>query len=107
MEEAAKKINEQYGCSILLKGGNSINDANDLLVKDGQIKWFKGDLVDNPNTHGTGCTLSSAIASNLAKGNDLDTSIKNAKNYLTKALESGLDLGHGRGPMNHAFKLTD
>ncbi len=107
MEEAAKKINEQYGCSILLKGGHSVNDANDLLVKDGQIKWFKGDLVDNPNTHGTGCTLSSAIASNLAKGNDLDTSIKLAKDYLTKALESGLDLGNGRGPMNHAFKLTD
>ncbi|MBQ8642538.1 MAG: bifunctional hydroxymethylpyrimidine kinase/phosphomethylpyrimidine kinase [Clostridia bacterium] len=106
MTEAAKIIYGNYGCAVLLKGGHSIHDANDLLVADGQITWFCGRRIDNPNTHGTGCTLSSAIASNLAKGYDLAASIQRAKDYISGALEAMLDLGRGSGPMNHAFALT-
>ena len=80
-------------------------DADDLLWRDGAGKWFKGRRIDNPNTHGTGCTLSSAIASNLAKGYDLDTSVESAKAYISGALAAMLDLGHGSGPMNHMFAL--
>ena len=102
MITAAKWIGESYGCAVLLKGGHSIHDANDLLYKNGQITWFHGKRINNPNTHGTGCTLSSAIASNLAKGYDLSTSIRLAKNYLSEALAAMLDLGKGSGPMDHS-----
>ena len=105
MEAAAKYISEKYGCAVLCKGGHQINDADDLLWRDGAGKWFKGRRIDNPNTHGTGCTLSSAIASNLAKGYDLDTSVESAKAYISGALAAMLDLGHGSGPMNHMFAL--
>lgn len=105
MLDTAKYISESYGCAVLLKGGHSINDANDLLYENGQGTWFHGKRINNPNTHGTGCTLSSAIASNLAKGYDLSTSIKKAKDYISGALSAMLDLGEGSGPMNHAFNL--
>jgi hydroxymethylpyrimidine kinase/phosphomethylpyrimidine kinase len=105
MLSVAKHIGDSYGCAVLLKGGHSINDANDLLYSNGQFKWFCGKRIDNPNTHGTGCTLSSAIASNLAKGYDLETSIQRAKDYISGALAAMLDLGQGAGPMNHAFDL--
>lgn len=108
MEQAAKRIFENYGCSVLLKGGHQLNDANDLLYeKDGSFTWFAGRRIDNPNTHGTGCTLSSAIASNLAKGRDLNTSVQYAKNYISGALAAMLDLGKGSGPMNHAFCIPE
>jgi hydroxymethylpyrimidine/phosphomethylpyrimidine kinase len=106
MVEAAKKIGDTYHCAVLLKGGHSINDANDLLYQDGTYRWFKGKRINNPNTHGTGCTLSSAIASNLAKGYDLGASVQRAKEYISLALADMLDLGQGSGPMNHAFDLT-
>lgn len=106
MLNAAKYISECYGCAVLLKGGHSINDANDLLYSNGRSAWFCGKKIDNPNTHGTGCTLSSAIASNLAKGYDLPTSIRRAKDYISGALAAMLDLGKGSGPMNHAFMLS-
>ena len=105
MEKAAKLISEKYGCAVLCKGGHSLNDANDLLYADGKSHWFKGKRIDNPNTHGTGCTLSSAIASNLAKGYDLKTSVERAKEYISGALAAMLDLGKGSGPMNHAFDI--
>ena len=105
MEAAAKYIWETYGCAVLLKGGHSINDANDLLCDRRELKWFHGKRIPNPNTHGTGCTLSSAIAANLAKGYDLETSVQRAKDYISGALAAMLDLGQGRGPMNHAFDL--
>lgn len=107
MKEAAKLISEKYHCAVLCKGGHSINDANDLLYSNGDYHWFYGNRIDNPNTHGTGCTLSSAIAANLAKGIDLPTSITLAKEYISNALNDKLDLGQGRGPMNHAFDLKD
>ena len=106
MEKAAEIICDRLGCSVLLKGGHQLNDANDLLWQtDEQATWFMGKRIDNPNTHGTGCTLSSAIASNLAKGYDLKTSVKYAKNYISGALAAGLNLGKGSGPMNHAFAI--
>ena len=105
MEAAAKAISEKYGCAVLCKGGHDLNDANDLLWKDGQARWFNGRRINNPNTHGTGCTLSSAIASNLAKGMELEAAVERAKAYISGALGAMLDLGHGRGPMNHLFDL--
>ena len=105
MEAAARLISEKYGCAVLCKGGHKVNDADDLLWREGAGKWFHGKRIDNPNTHGTGCTLSSAIASNLAKGYDLDASVERAKAYISGALAAMLDLGHGSGPMNHAFEL--
>lgn len=105
MEAAAKLISEKYSCAVLCKGGHKVNDADDLLWRDGSGKWFHGKRINNPNTHGTGCTLSSAIASNLAKGYDLDQSVERAKAYISGALAAMLDLGHGSGPMNHMFDL--
>lgn len=106
MITAAKKIENEYNCAVLLKGGHSVNDANDLLCADGKAVWFEGKRIKNPNTHGTGCTLSSAIASNLAKGFTLSESVKRAKDYVSGALAAMLDLGKGSGPMNHAFDLN-
>lgn len=105
MIAAARAVGSRYGCAVLCKGGHQINDANDLLYRDGGYVWFRGRRIDNPNTHGTGCTLSSAIASNLAKGESLDESVRCAKNYISGALSAMLDLGHGSGPMNHAFAI--
>ena len=105
MQKAAKKISNTYGCAVLLKGGHSINDANDLLYSNGEMVWFEGKRIDNPNTHGTGCTLSSAIASNLAKGYTLVESVQRAKKYISDALSAMLDLGKGYGPMQHNFNL--
>ena len=106
MITAAKQIGDSCHCAVLLKGGHSINDANDLLYANGELVWFEGKRIDNPNTHGTGCTLSSAIAANLAKGYDLEASIQRAKDYISGALADMLDLGQGSGPMNHAFGLN-
>lgn len=134
MEKAASQIFKEYGCAVLLKGGHDLNDANDLLWSagssnsgancisnsgadsssnccaksisgDGVGTWFYGRKIDNPNTHGTGCTLSSAVAANLALGLSLEDSVKEAKEYISMALADKLDLGHGKGPMNHAFKI--
>ena len=106
METAAKQLGDRYGCAVLLKGGHSINDANDLLYTEGKLSWFQGKRIDNPNTHGTGCTLSSAIAANLAKGFSLGESVQRAKEYISGALAAMLDLGKGSGPMMHNFDLT-
>lgn len=105
IEAAARTISQRYGCAVLCKGGHQINDADDLLWRSGSGKWFRGKRIANPNTHGTGCTLSSAIAANLAKGYDLDQSVERAKAYISGALAAMLDLGRGSGPMNHMFDL--
>lgn len=105
MEEAARSIGESCGCAVLCKGGHSQNDANDLLYRNGTMRWFMGRKIENPNTHGTGCTLSSAIASNLAKGMDMEQAVEQAKVYLSGALGAMLDLGRGSGPLNHAFAI--
>ena len=106
MIRAAEAISTAYGCAVLVKGGHHLNDANDLLYREGSYRWFYGERIDNPNTHGTGCTLSSAIASNLAKGYGLDDAVRRAKAYISGALSAMLDLGAGSGPMNHAFAIT-
>lgn len=110
MIEAAISISSNFNnASVLLKGGHSINDANDLLYdgNDKKTTWFNGRRINNPNTHGTGCTLSSAIASNLAKGFTLEESIRRSKDYISGALEAMLDLGKGSGPMNHGFAIDN
>lgn len=102
MTTSAEKISKYYGGNILIKGGHLSDCADDLLYKSsGEIVWFKNIKIDNPNTHGTGCTLSSAIASNLAKGKSIEDSIKSAKDYITKAISFGLDIGHGSGSLWH------
>ncbi|NCB52122.1 MAG: bifunctional hydroxymethylpyrimidine kinase/phosphomethylpyrimidine kinase [Clostridia bacterium] len=105
MEKAAEAIGKRFGCAVLLKGGHQLNDANDLLWKTGGSKWFYGKRINNPNTHGTGCTLSSAIAANLAKGFSTEDAVESAKAYLSGALAAMLDLGKGAGPMDHAFDI--
>ncbi len=107
MIKSAGIISEKYRCAVLCKGGHKVNDANDLLYKNGSYKWFKGKRIDNPNTHGTGCTLSSAIASNLAKGFDMETSVEKAKEYISNALSAMLNLGKGSGPMAHNYELLE
>ena len=106
MVTVAKYIGDNFHCAVLLKGGHSINDANDLLYDQGELIWFAGRRIDNPNTHGTGCTLSSAIATNLALGFSLEESVGKAKVYISEALAAMLDLGKGSGPMNHAYLIT-
>ena len=100
-----KYLAEKYSCAVLLKGGHSLNGANDLLYTDGEFRCFYAKRIDTPNTHGTGCTLSSAIAANLAKEFSLFESVKRAKGYVSEALASGLDLGKGSGPLNHAYNI--
>ena len=105
MEAAARDIGKTYGCAVLCKGGHQLNDANDLLYWEEKTLWFYGKRIANSNTHGTGCTLSSAIASNLAKGFALDEAVKRAKDYISEAMKAMLDLGKGSGPMDHGFAI--
>ncbi len=102
---ATKYISETYKCAVLCKGGHNLNDANDLLYYDNKYSWFYGERINNKNTHGTGCTLSSAIATNLAKGKSLENSIKSSKKYIEGALKNMLNLGEGSGPLNHCFNV--
>ena len=106
MEKAAEKIGKTCHCSVLLKGGHSVQDASDLLYENGVFFWFEGKRIDNPNTHGTGCTLSSAIVANLAKGFPMREAVRRAKDYISGALAAQLDLGAGSGPMQHNFALA-
>ena len=104
-EKAAREIAQAADVAVLVKGGHGENDANDVLARpDGSLTWFEGERVDTANTHGTGCTLSSAIACGLAVGKSLEESVASAKRYVTGALAAGLDLGRGSGPMNHMWQ---
>ena len=105
MIKAAEIINSEFGCAVLLKGGHSIKDSNDLLYQNHKYTWIIGERINNNNTHGTGCTLSSAIASGLAKGFNLEASIRLAKEYISGALKTNLNLGKGNGPLNHTWNL--
>lgn len=107
MKTAAKIIGEKFSVAVLLKGGHKVNDSNDLLYKDKNYKWFFGNKIANDNTHGTGCTLSSAIAANLAKGLNIDEAINKAKAYIEGALKADLDLGKGSGPLNHMWEFFE
>lgn len=103
MERAAKALSEKLSAAILIKGGHLTDSADDLLLHGGKLVWLRGERVDTPNTHGTGCTLSSAIACGLADGLSVTDSLKKAKTYITGALKDGLDLGSGSGPLNHTY----
>ena len=105
MISASKKIFEEFGCAVLCKGGHGINDGEDLLYNKNGVKWYKTKKIETNNLHGTGCTLSSAIASFLALGFSLEESISKAKEYLTKCLEYAVKLGKGFGPVNHCYKI--
>ncbi len=102
---AAQKISEMLRGSVLIKGGHLAQTADDLLYFGKREEWFRSERINNPNTHGTGCTLSSAIACNLAAGYEMSTAVKNAKDFITGALKAGLDLGKGSGPLNHCYRL--
>ena len=107
MTRAAQAIGEAYGCAVRLSRGG-IRSATPTISSGGPAaggRWFRSRRVDNPNTHGTGCTLSSAIASNLAKGFGLETAVQRAKDYIFGALSAQLNLGHGSGPMDHMWDL--
>lgn len=105
MCRTAAEISGTYRCAVLCKGGHQTNDANDFLYREGNGRWFYGTRIDTSDTHGTGCTLSSAIASNLAKGFELEIAVERAKSYISGALSAGLKLGKGCGPMDHGFDL--
>ena len=105
MEEASKIIGKSIKGAVLVKGGHLKDCADDVLYMEGKIYWLQGEKIDNPNTHGTGCTLSSAIAVNLAKGMDILEAVQNSKDYLKGAINAGLDLGKGRGPLNHLYNI--
>ena len=107
MMKAAELIGSSFKVAVLLKGGHNVNDATDILYDNGEFTFFRGRRINNPNTHGTGCTLSSAIASNLAKGYELKTAVRRAKEYISGALAAGLDLGHGSGPLDHGFNIPE
>lgn len=107
MASAAETLSRKYGCAVLLKGGHAVNEANDFLFANGHGTWFRDKRIDNPNTHGTGCTLSSAIGANLAKGCELEEAVRCAKAYVSGALAAMLDLGKGSGPLNHGYLLPE
>ncbi|HBZ63154.1 MAG TPA: bifunctional hydroxymethylpyrimidine kinase/phosphomethylpyrimidine kinase [Lachnospiraceae bacterium] len=109
-EAAGRKLAEENACAVLIKGGHGReygdSDAQDLLIPgaDKPAVWFRAPFIENPYTHGTGCTLSSAIACGLAEGNTMEQSVQKAKEYLTGAIAAGLDLGAGNGPLDHFYK---
>ncbi len=105
MHRAAECIYSKYKVAVLVKGGHLVNDATDLLYQNGKDNWFVSEMIDNPNTHGTGCTLSSAIACELANGHTLEDSIRLAKEYLTGALKEMMNLGSGAGPLDHTYVI--
>ena len=105
MEQAARQLSETYHTAVLLKGGHSVGSCNDLLYAAGTATWFSGQRTDTPNTHGTGCTLSSAIASFLAQGASLEESVRRGKAYISDAIAAGLSLGHGHGPIAHNYAI--
>lgn len=105
MLKAAELISVKCKGAVLIKGGHAVCDASDLLYDKGKIKWFETKRINNPNTHGTGCTLSSAIACNLADGKSKEEAVKNAKEYLTGAIGAMLNLGKGHGPLEHSYNI--
>ena len=105
MEKAASIIGNDIEGAVLIKGGHLDSTADDLLFEKGEYNWIRGNRIDNDNTHGTGCTLSSAIAANLAKGMNNLEAVTKAKEYITGAIKDGFNIGSGRGPLNHLYNL--
>lgn len=107
MERAARHLASGLGGAVLIKGGHLTDCADDLLLSEGRLVWLNSPRLDNPNTHGTGCTLSSAIACNLAMGRSVEESVRRAKAYVTGALQAGLNLGRGSGPLDHGWAIRE
>lgn len=105
MQYAAQIISQKFGCAVLCKGGHLPDAADDLLYANEKFYWMRARRMDNPNTHGTGCTLSAAIACNLAEGRTMPEAVQRAKAYVAEAILDGLDLGQGRGPLNHGYRI--
>lgn len=105
-EEAARIIANDFKGAVLIKGGHNMDNSDDLLYSEGKMLWIEGKRIENPNTHGTGCTLSSAIACGLAEGKELTQAVKEAKDFISGAIAANLNLGKGRGPLNHMYKIT-
>lgn len=101
MVKVSEYISEKYNCSVLCKGGHLKENADDFMFSEGRGVWFKGKRLTDNELHGTGCTLSSAIASNLANGHSLEKSIQHAKKYISDCIDNSLDIGHGCKPLNH------
>lgn len=105
-ERAAAELSQKFGCGVLLKGGHAETEgANDYLFAEGKGVWFFGERIGGKNVHGTGCTLSSAICSNLAKGYPLSDSVKRAKEYLSLAFNHSMEMGKGSRLFQHMFEL--
>lgn len=102
---ACQKLHELGAKHVLLKGGHSLGNPNDLFYDGETFHWLKAERIPTKNTHGTGCTLSSAIASNLANGLMLKESIEAAKTYITEAIQNSFPLGHGHGPVHHFYSF--
>ncbi|AFM41320.1 phosphomethylpyrimidine kinase [Desulfosporosinus acidiphilus SJ4] len=105
MESAAKYIYQMGAKNVLLKGGHLENDSTDILYDGRNFKYYTSQRVKTKNTHGTGCTLSSAITSNLALGYPLSEAVSLAKDYIIEAIEHSLDIGKGVGPTHHFYSL--
>ena len=105
MRSAAEALSAKFGTAVLVKGGHLTETAADILYADGEYHIFETERIRTENTHGTGCTLSSAIASGLAKGLSLPECVKAAKAYLTGALKTGFNLGKGNGPLLHNYRI--
>lgn len=105
VEESAKKLREKYACNVLIKGGHLKEEPHDFLITEKEEIWYEGKRIQNKNTHGTGCTLSSSIASNLALGYEISESVKKSKEYINGAIASNLNIGEGRGPLNHSYMM--
>ena len=104
MLKAAKVLTERFPIAVLIKGGHLVESADDLLYADGKARWYKQTRIDNENTHGTGCALSTAIACGLAAGKPLTIAVEDAKAYITGAIRAGLNIGKGRGPLLHMWE---
>ncbi|GAB1724999.1 MAG: Hydroxymethylpyrimidine/phosphomethylpyrimidine kinase [Nitrospira sp.] len=104
----AAKVIRQFGCAnVLIKGGHLQKDRGTDLLYDGRFfNMFKGEFIDTPHTHGTGCTFASAIAAHIARGKTVPDAVQTAKTYLTEAIRHSLAIGHGKGPTNHFYFLN-
>ena len=105
MQQAAQAIHAMGAKNVLVKGGHRLTDATDILFDGEDFYYLPAARIANINTHGTGCSLSSAIAANLARGSDIFDAVRQAKDYITVAIEQAFPVGKGIGPIHHFYAL--
>lgn len=105
--KACEAIHQLGAQAVFLKGGHLAGNPDDLFYDGKTFTWFKSERIQTSNTHGTGCTLSAAIAANLALGQNLLQAIGNAKEYITGAIQNSLSIGNGHGPLNHFYRQSE